>query len=79
MKREKAILDMLEKRVDEMVTASNDLPDGSEASEEQRASILCLMAGIATLAWVLDQEEEMKPLLRQIRLAGAVAAINKLS
>jgi len=77
VKSEKQITEKMEKTVESLVATCDGIEDGCEATEEQKAEVLTYLSTVGALAWVLDQEEEMRPILTQIRLAGVAQKLEK--
>ena len=63
----KQIEDYLENLVKKSEEITNKYPDQKNVTEEDKNQLIYITASIITIAFVLDAEEEIKPLLRAIR------------
>lgn len=70
MKTEKQCLEKMEKAVDALVETANSIEDGRKATEDEQATVITWLVNVSMLAWVLDQENELRPMLAGIKLAG---------
>lgn len=73
MKTEQKIEDKLEKIINSFAALAQSL--GENPTEDQKVTATVQFAMISILGWVLDAEEELKPLFRNLKLAAAANAM----
>lgn len=83
MKTEAQITERLEKLVTQINTLVEQIPAPNEKGEkqatpEQQGEICFLVASLLTIGWVLDCEEEMKPILRTFAFVGLAEKLGKV-
>jgi hypothetical protein len=68
VKTERQLCERLEEITAKIETLAGQC--GDEPSEQQKAEALSLLASVGVLAWVLDCEDQMRPVLCGLRLAA---------